>query len=66
MSFEYFKREVGKLFKRANVFGQFDYDTEKGLYIAYSSDEVLITGNPLSHEITMRWGNGNHVAMMEI
>lgn len=58
MSFEYFKKAVGKFFRAADVIGQFDYDKERGLYIAYSlSEETTITGNPLSHTVTVRCGN---------
>ena len=65
MSFEYFKAEITKRwFKPAGVFGQFDYDQEKGLYIAYSSDEILIPGNRFSHKVTVR--GENFCAMAEI
>ena len=58
MSYEYFKEKVGLLFKQANVIGVFDYDEEKGLYIAYSSDGILITANANGREICCQKRNG--------
>lgn len=56
MSYEKFKEVVGALAKANGVGVVFRHDTEKGKFIARSSDGLEIIGNPSALKLTCRNG----------
>lgn len=61
MSYEKFQQLIGSLVKKSGGGISVDFShTEEGKYIARVSDGTIITGNPASMRVTVRWNGKNH------
>lgn len=67
MSYEKFQRLIGSLVKKSGggIFVDFFHE-EDGKYIALVSDGTVISGNPSSMLLTVRWGGRNHQSVATI
>lgn len=66
MSYEKFQSLIGSLVKKSGGGISVDFrHTEDGKYIARVSDGTVITGNPASMRVAVRWGGKtkNHQGM---
>lgn len=69
MSYEKFQSLIGSLVKKSGGGISVDFrHTEDGKYMARVSDGTVITGNPSSMRVAVRWGgeNRNHQGMAVI
>ncbi len=66
MSYEMFQSTIRGLVDRCGGGISVRFTHEDGKYTAHVSDGTRITGNPLSTRISVRWGNRNHLAQVEI
>lgn len=65
MSYEKFQQLIGSLVKKSGAGGgiSVDFNHIDGKYIARVSDGTVITGNPSSKCVTVRWNGKNHQCM---
>ena len=66
MSYEKFQQLIGSLVKKSGGGISVDFNHIDGKYIARVSDGTVITGNPSSMRVTVRWNGKNHQGMAVI
>ena len=66
MSYEKFQQLIGSLVKKSGGGISVDFNHIDGKYIARVSDGTVITGNPSSKRVTVRWNGRNHQGMAGI
>lgn len=63
MSYEEFQQSIDSLVKKSGGGISVDFNHIDGKYIARVSDGTVITGNPSTVRVTVRWNGRNHQGM---
>lgn len=64
MNYESFKTVVNNLVRKAGGGISVRFSYSGGKYVA-RAENVLITGNPISTKVTVRWNGRNHQGMTD-